>query len=152
MRFVSPFPNELRSREIPQGISRGLGPVDIQLSSARLVHFPPQDPEFSSNRSTIPQKIPHPEKKNALRLARKAECPQALVRFFQLSSWSDAWASCLVCLAAFRSRRFCSSSRSSRTLSGRSCSNCRRHASASFSSRVKWGPSSSGACRRSAHW
>ncbi|MFA5507314.1 MAG: hypothetical protein WC423_17935, partial [Vulcanimicrobiota bacterium] len=35
--------------------------------------------KFSSNRSTIPQKIPLQEEKNVLRLARNAKCPQALV-------------------------------------------------------------------------
>ena len=54
------------------------GPVDVPLSSAGLVHFSPQEAKFSSNRSTTHQRIPHPEKKNALRPARKAERQQAL--------------------------------------------------------------------------
>jgi len=56
-----------------------LGPVDIQPSVTKLVHFPPPEAKFSSNRSTIPQKIPLQEEKNVLRLARNAKCPQALV-------------------------------------------------------------------------
>jgi len=55
-----------------------LGPVDIQPSVTKLVHFPPPEAKFSSNRSTIPQKIPLQEEKNVLRLARNAKCPQAL--------------------------------------------------------------------------
>ncbi|MFA7482929.1 MAG: hypothetical protein WC314_20645, partial [Vulcanimicrobiota bacterium] len=41
---------------------------------AKLVHFPPPEAKFSSNRSTIPQKIPLQEEKNVLRLARNAKC------------------------------------------------------------------------------
>ncbi|MFA7479967.1 MAG: hypothetical protein WC314_05630, partial [Vulcanimicrobiota bacterium] len=40
-----------------------LGPVDIQPSVTKLVHFPPPEAKFSSNRSTIPQKIPLQEEK-----------------------------------------------------------------------------------------
>ncbi|MFA5506529.1 MAG: hypothetical protein WC423_13925 [Vulcanimicrobiota bacterium] len=57
-----------------------LGPVDIQPSVTKLVHFPPPEAKFSSNRSTIPQKIPLQEEKNVLRLARNAKCPQALAQ------------------------------------------------------------------------
>ncbi|MFA7484083.1 MAG: hypothetical protein WC314_26545, partial [Vulcanimicrobiota bacterium] len=47
----------------PGQASFELGPVDIQPSVTKLVHFPPPEAKFSSNRSTIPQKIPLQEEK-----------------------------------------------------------------------------------------
>ncbi|MFA5506476.1 MAG: DUF2247 family protein, partial [Vulcanimicrobiota bacterium] len=56
-------------------------------------HFPPPEAKFSSNRSTIPQKIPLQEEKNVLRLARNAKCPQALVWLFKnRADFSDPFA------------------------------------------------------------
>ncbi len=59
----------------------------MQHSVAKLVHFPSPEAEFSSNRSTIPQKILLRETKNVLRLTRNAAFQQTL--FEKLSDFRD---------------------------------------------------------------
>ncbi|MFA7483184.1 MAG: hypothetical protein WC314_21950, partial [Vulcanimicrobiota bacterium] len=54
---------QVQTPQQPQALQLDLGPVDIQPSVTKLVHFPPPEAKFSSNRSTIPQKIPLQEEK-----------------------------------------------------------------------------------------